>query len=147
MHKDTLYKTNLTYSNTNMKKKSYSVEKFIIPESGNNIYYQVVYDKNNIPLNSNVTSYENFVPIDFGRVVSKKELQQRTNNAAVQQQIVAQHKKQDMMAAEKQATTDKLKKLQLLIAEHKARSGDLVKSADELQQEVKDLQKTLDNDY
>lgn len=131
-----LYKTNTTYSiMDNIKDpynlSSYSIEKYNIPESLNDPYNPVTYK-------------ENFVPIDFGGVVGKKELKQVINNAAVQQQIVAEHKKQDLIAAEKQAKSDKLKKLQILVAEHRARSGELVKSADQLQQEVKDLQKSLD---
>jgi hypothetical protein len=146
MSKQNLYKTNLTYSEINNIKDpynltSYSIEKYVIPTSLNDPYNRIT---------SQNYSKENFVPIDFGGIVGKKELKQVVNNAAVQQQIIAQHKKQDLIAAEKQVKSDKIKRLQVLVAEHRARSGDLVKSADQLQREVKDLQKTLDingNEY
>lgn len=109
----------------------------------------IINDPYNLSSYSNKEKYiENFVPIDYGGIVSRKELKQAINNAAVQQQIVAEHKKQDIAAAEKTIKTEKLKKLAILVAEHRARSGELVKSADKLEQEVKNLENSInENGY
>lgn len=120
--------------------KTNNIENFNIPTGLIDPYNPVTFKKN--------YTYENFVPIDFGATVARKELKQVINNAAVQQQIVAEHKKQDLIAAEKQVKSDKLKKLQILIAEQRARSGELVKTSEQLQKEVTDLQSSLsDNDF